>query len=189
MIKEVARTILKNYGFTRDDIRSSQDRTLELQRLIIEGQFEAEKNELETRSWFISDRSAVDPIIYGRKYASREGADTLAASAGWMEMRNRMEKSLIIVCEAGVDWLVDDGVRLMPRDETEWMQTHSEFCDTLTGSGLEFHVLPSTIRSKDERVKFVLARWEGKRRELTLLGGAHEHVKENYRCEGHALTT
>ncbi|KAI0436060.1 AAA domain-containing protein [Xylaria telfairii] len=189
IIKEVARTILANYGFTRGDIRSSKDRTLQLQRLIIKGQFEAEESELETRSWFISDRSAVDPVVYARKYASREGADALITSARWVEMRNRMAKSLIIVCEAGVDWLADDGVRLMPLDSTEWMQTHSEFCDTLANIGLEYHVLPSKIGCRDERAKFILARWERKRRELTPASDQHEHVKGNYQCKKSAPAT
>ncbi|KAH8158230.1 hypothetical protein CIB48_g10012 [Xylaria polymorpha] len=189
IIKEVARTILELHGFTRGDIRSSKDRTLELQRLIIEGQFEAEKNELQTRPWFISDRSAVDPIIYAREYASREGADALVTSARWMEMRNRMAKSLVIVCEAGVDWLMDDGVRLMPLDSAEWMQIHSRFCDTLAGVGLEYHVLPSRVGSRDERVKFVLARWERKRRELSPASDQYEHVEGTYQCKKYALAT
>ncbi|KAF2971414.1 hypothetical protein GQX73_g2140 [Xylaria multiplex] len=160
VVKEVARTVLKNYGFTRGDIRSSQDRTLELQRLIIEGQFVAERSQLETRSWFISDRSAVDPIIYARKYVNREAADTLTTSAKWIEMRDRMATSLVIVCEAGVDWLTDDGIRLMPLDTTEWSQLHKEFCLALADIGLGHHVLPSRIRNTDERVQFVLDKWE-----------------------------
>ncbi|TGJ88065.1 hypothetical protein E0Z10_g685 [Xylaria hypoxylon] len=160
VIKEVARSVLKNHGFTRGDIRNSQDRALELQRLIIEAQFEAEKSQLGTRSWFISDRSAVDPVIYARKYVSKEAADTLAASAKWTEMKDRMAKSLVIVCEAGVDWLMDDGIRLMPLDTTEWLQLHTEFCLTLANIGLKHHVLPSRIRNTDERVQFVLERWE-----------------------------
>ncbi|KAI0532939.1 AAA domain-containing protein [Xylaria digitata] len=160
VVKEVARSVLKNHGFTRGDIRSSQDRTLELQRLIIEGQFAAERSQLETRSWFISDRSAVDPIIYARKYVSREAADTLTASTKWIEMRDRMATSLVIVCEAGVDWLIDDGIRLMPLDTREWSQLHKEFCLALADVSLRHHVLPSHIRNTDERVQFVLARWE-----------------------------
>ncbi|KAJ2987431.1 hypothetical protein NUW58_g4510 [Xylaria curta] len=170
-IKEVARTILKNHGFTRGDIRSSQDRTLELQRLIIEGQFEAEKTELQTHSWFISDRSGFDPIIYARKYVSKEAADGLVASPKWREMRDRMAKSLIIVC-VGEDWLRDDGVRLMPLDKTEWRQLHAEFCSALAGFGLEYHILPSSVGDRDERVQFVLERWEEKRTRLII--GADE---------------
>ncbi|KAI3338376.1 AAA domain-containing protein [Ustulina deusta] len=160
VIKEVARSVLTNHGFTRDDIRSSPDRALELQRLIIEAQSEAEKAQLETHSWFISDRSAVDPIIYARKYANKEAADMLASSAQWVEMRDRMARSLVIICQAGVDWLTDDGVRLIPLDSTEWSQLDTEFCLALTDVGIKHHILPIRMRNTDERVQFVLARWE-----------------------------
>ncbi|KAI1426251.1 AAA domain-containing protein [Xylaria sp. FL1777] len=160
VIKEVARSVLESHGFTRDDIRSSQERALELQRLIIEAQSKAEKSHLETRSWFISDRSAVDPVVYARKYASREAADALSSSAQWIEMRDRMARSLVIICQPGVDWLADDGVRLIPLDSEEWEQLDTEFCLTLADAGLQHHTLPSQMRNTDERVQFVLTRWE-----------------------------
>ncbi|KAI0420368.1 AAA domain-containing protein [Xylaria grammica] len=159
VIKEVARSVLSQHGFTRADIRQSQDRALELQRLILEAQSAAEQSQ---GAWFISDRSAVDPVIYARKYAGRAAADALTATAEWAEMRERMARSVVVVCEAGVDWLTDDGVRLMPLDAAEWAQTHAEFCAALADVGLGYHVLPSQMRSTDERVRFVLARWEEK---------------------------
>ncbi|KAI0407925.1 AAA domain-containing protein [Xylaria palmicola] len=171
MIKEVARTVLKNHGFTRSDIRSSQHRALELQSRIIEAQSEAERAQLAARAWFISDRSAVDPVIYARRYASREAADALMASPAWVAMRARMAASLVIVCEPGVDWLADDGVRLMPLDAAEWLQLHAEFCALLADVGLEHYVLPSRMGNKDERVQFVLASWEEKRGRLTISRG------------------
>ncbi|KAI0102380.1 AAA domain-containing protein [Nemania sp. FL0031] len=177
VIKEVARTVLRNHSFTRGDIRNSQSRALELQRLIIDGQYDAESAELGVSSWFISDRSAIDPVIYARKYASREAADVLTTSGKWLEMRGRMAKSLVVVCEAGVDWLTDDGIRLMPLDSTEWLQTHAEFCSVLAEVGLEHYVLPSGVGSIDGRVQFVLARWEEKRKQLVPRGSEHGHVK------------
>ncbi|KAI0970737.1 AAA domain-containing protein [Xylaria arbuscula] len=159
-IKEVARSVLKKHGFTREDIRCSQDRALELQTLIIEAQAEAEKSELKTHSWFISDRSAIDPIVYARKYVGKKAGDALASSAQWTEMRDRMAKSLVILCEARVDWLTDDGVRLMPLDSAEWWKLHTEFGLVLADAGLQYHVLPSQIMDTSERVQFVLARWE-----------------------------
>ncbi|KAK5632476.1 hypothetical protein RRF57_008190 [Xylaria bambusicola] len=160
VIKEVARSVLEAHGFNRGDIRNSQDRALELQRLIIEAQSKAERSQLETSSWFISDRSAVDPIIYARKYVSKKAAAALASSPEWLEMSDRMAKSLVIVCEAGVDWLTDDGVRLMPQDTTEWKQTHAEFCAVLDDMGLRYHVLPARVKDMNVRVQFVLTRWE-----------------------------
>ncbi|KAI1311759.1 AAA domain-containing protein [Xylaria venustula] len=159
-IKEVARSVLEKHNFTREDIRCSQDRALGLQTLIVEAQADAEKSGLKAHSWFISDRSAIDPIVYTRKYVSRKAGDTLASSAQWGEMRDRMAKSLVILCEACVDWLTDDGVRLMPLDSAEWLKLDMEFGRVLADAGLQYYVLPSQIMDTSERVQFVLARWE-----------------------------
>ncbi|KAI0877087.1 AAA domain-containing protein [Hypoxylon argillaceum] len=180
VIKEVARHVLKKHAITRGDLRSSPARALELQQLIIDAQSEAETAQLAAHrgAWFISDRSVLDPVVYARRYVSREAADVLTASEGWIAMRGRMARSLVVVCEAGVDWgLVDDGVRLMPLDGAEWWQTHAEFCTALADVGLEYHILPSGVGSTEERVQFVLARWEERRKELVINGGEHEHAK------------
>ncbi|KAI2642306.1 AAA domain-containing protein [Xylaria nigripes] len=176
IIKEVARTILKKYDFTRIDIRNSPDRALELQRLIIEAQSAAEKAKLRENSWFISDRSAVDPVVYARKYVGTEAADALRAAPHWVKMRDRMARSLVVVCEAGVGWLTDDGVRLMPLDQAEWLGVHEEFCALLADAGLEYHILPSSVGSREDRLQFVLGLWEEKRSLLALGNGDFEQV-------------
>lgn len=71
-----------------------------------------------------------------------------------------MATSLIVLCESGVDWLVDDGVRLMPRDGKEWAEIHEEFCVVLGELGLVYHVLPAGVKDINERVRFVVAKWE-----------------------------
>ncbi len=50
------------------------------------------------------------------RYVGQDSARPLCESAEWLELRDRMAESLLIVCEAGCDWLADDGVRLMPED-------------------------------------------------------------------------
>lgn len=92
-----------------------------------------------------------------------------------------MAASLVIVCEAGVDWLVDDGVRLMPLDSKEWAQLHGEFCGVLGDVGLDYHVLPAGVRDLDERVRFVLTRWEEMRRQL---GTCDDGMYENESVDG-----
>lgn len=76
----------------------------------MKAQLNAECRALESRKWFISDRSGVDPIVYARKYVSEEAAEDLVKSTEWLELKERMKSALVIVCEAGVDWLIDDGV-------------------------------------------------------------------------------
>ena len=55
IIREVARDVLKEYKFSRDDIRSSKLRSFDLQGLILERQSTAERG--ASSSWIISDRS------------------------------------------------------------------------------------------------------------------------------------
>ena len=72
-----------------------------------------------------------------------------------------MARSLVVVCEAGAEWLVDDGVRLMPVDGGDWRALHELFCRGLGEQGVGFVVLPCGVRDLGERVGFVLERWGG----------------------------
>ena len=157
IITEVARGVLKEHHFTASDIRSSKIKALQLQRLIIEAQFETERASGDDP--FISDRSGFDPIVYTRKYVSESAAEALMKLEIWQELKTRMTNSLIVVCEAGADWLKDDGVRLMPDDKADWIALHELFCKTLDESHMDCVVLPHTVGGHQERVEFVLSRW------------------------------
>lgn len=157
IITEVARTVLQRHNFTANDIKSSPTRALQLQQLILQAQLSAERD--ISGEWFISDRSGVDPVVYARKYVSKDAADDLIKSTEWLELRERMRKSVIIVCEAGADWLADDGVRLMPESRKNWLEFHQLFCSCLKDWGLNYEILPYDVGSLDERVAFVLEKW------------------------------
>lgn len=159
VIKEVARKVLVEHGFTAQDITSSPSRALALQELILKAQAAAESAALSSGNWIISDRSGVDPIVYTRKYVSESAASSLAKFPEGMELQNRMKNSLVVVCEAGVDWLIDDGVRLMPGSWDEWMNTHHLFCSCLEELGLEYEVVTNDMTDINERVSFVLEKW------------------------------
>ncbi len=68
------------------------------------------------------------------------------------------EEAVVIVCEAGADWLTDDGVRLMPGSREDWVGFHHFFCQCLDDWGLTYEVLPCDVTSLAERVAFVLRR-------------------------------
>jgi nicotinamide riboside kinase len=55
IIREVARDVLKEHQFGRDEIRSSKSRSFELQKLILERQSITERD--APSNWIISDRS------------------------------------------------------------------------------------------------------------------------------------
>ncbi|KAK5659402.1 hypothetical protein OQA88_603 [Cercophora sp. LCS_1] len=158
LITEVARTVLKEHHFTAADV-VDPFRSLGLQRLILQAQVKAESEAVSDGRWFISDRSGLDPIVYARRYV---GANTLADSEEWKELKGRMKSSLVIVCEAGEGvrgWLRDDGVRLMPRDMADWVAVHRQFCALLEEQGLEYAVLPTAVGGHEERVNFVMEQW------------------------------
>lgn len=158
ILTEVARTVLRQHDFTASDITSSPSKAILMQRLILEAQYTAEKA-AGTR-WFISDRSGFDPIVYTKRYVGEEGARDLLRTNIWGELKERMGQSLVVVCEAGADWLMDDGVRLMPEDKEDWVAFHELFCSSLNDAGLEYIVLPCKMKDLDERVHFVLGHWE-----------------------------
>lgn len=157
---EVARTVLRKHNLTGSDIASSPSTNLLFQQLMIEAQYATEKV-AETSQWFISDRSGFDPIVYARRYVGEEGARSLMEMEIWGELKERMGRSLVVVCEAGADWLVDDGVRLMPENKEDWVAFHNLFCELLRDAGLDFVVLPCEMKDLAERVRFVLDCWRG----------------------------
>lgn len=151
--------MLKEHNFTADDITSSPARALALQQLILQAQQVAERDARAQAEWFISDRSGADPLMYARKYAEEASAKELTNSPAWLELRDGMRKSLVIVCEAGADWLTDDGVRLMPESKEDWVETHRIFCELMDELGIEYEVLPCVVTDRRKRVEFVLERW------------------------------
>lgn len=154
---EVARTVLRQHNFTADDIVSSPAKALRFQKLILEAQERTESAAGER--WFISDRSGVDPVVYARRYVGEAAAQDLMKSDAWIGLKGRLKQSLIIVCEAGVDWLIDDGVRLMPQDQEDWMKFHDMFCTTLDTLGLKYITIPRGLSDLGKRVDFVLQHW------------------------------
>ncbi|KAK3386892.1 AAA domain-containing protein [Podospora didyma] len=159
IVREVARTVLVEHGFAAADITSSPTKALALQKLILEGQVRVEENALTRSSWILSDRSGVDPISYALRHVSRDAADALIQGPEWQVLKERMAKSLIIVCESGASWLNDDGVRLMPRDMQDWTEFHALFCGLLDNLGLKYEVLPSSMTEVSQRVHFVVSKW------------------------------
>ncbi|MCJ1375271.1 hypothetical protein MMC20_006505 [Loxospora ochrophaea] len=157
ILTEVARSVLKKHNYTADDIAFSPIRALELQRLILEAQAEAE-DAIDSR-WFICDRSGFDPIVYARRYVGDKAADELLESDAFIELKDRMQQALVVVCEAGADWLKDDGVRLMPESKKDWVGFHRLFCASLEDAAIRHVVLPCTTTDLTERLDFVLQKW------------------------------
>jgi nicotinamide riboside kinase len=157
IVREVARTVLKTHSLAATDIRSSPQIAFEMQKLMLLAQVDAERHAMTEAGWFISDRSGVDPICYASSHAGEDAANALLATGAWAELKPRLETGLIVVCEAGCRWLVDDGVRLMPLDQDEWIGFHVLFCSVLDRLELPYIVLPAQVEDLQERVQYVLA--------------------------------
>ena len=101
----------------------------------------------------------MDPIVYTKKFVGDVEVQSLKATPEWKWLNDRMKRSLVLVCEAGVGWLVDDGVRLMPKNGAEWMEFHHTFCEVLHDAQIEYTVVPNTLVDRKARVEFAYERW------------------------------
>lgn len=159
IIREVARTVLKTHNYTRDDIANSPSRAFQLQKLILEAQCKAEETALNTdqpSSWFISDRSGLDPVVYAKVFVGDHTVQELTSSDRWRTLEERMKNGLVVICEAGCIWLVDDGTRLMPRDLEDWMRVDTAFHEVLRAMAIDVIVISKTTIDLQQRVQIVL---------------------------------
>lgn len=157
-ITEVARNVLQTHKFTRDDIVADQFRALELQHLILAAQFDAESKQSSTP--ILCDRSGIDPLVYAIKYGPPNGRESLEDTIQWQHLRNRMMKSLVIVCPPQREWLTDDGTRLMASSWEDWLEMHRIFCRVLKEHCIPFIVLPDDLLELQDRVDFVRCLWD-----------------------------
>ena len=156
-IREVARNLLTAYNFTHDDIVASPEWALQLQRHILDAQIAAENASLHQspNSWFISDRSGLDPIVYAAMFVGEMAAEELLPSTEWRSLERRMKDGIVFLREAGTLWLVDDGTRMMPRDTKEWFEMDACFHRMLQARGIDYMVIPKSVHEVDELVAIV----------------------------------
>ena len=155
IVGEVAREVLRKGNFTANDITSSEERALELQRRIIIAQSRVEKKKT---GWFISDRSALDALVYAQRYCSSD--KSLRTMDELYDSLARLRNAVVILCEPVEAWLVDDGVRLMPENAADWLDLHHRFRENLAAFNVDFHILPRHILYLDDRARFVIELWE-----------------------------
>jgi nicotinamide riboside kinase len=156
IIREVARTVLKEKGFTRDDLATSPIRALQLQQHILDAQLHAEgaKNKTASSNWYICDRSGLDPNVYAQLFAGRSAAEDMLESEAWQALERRMKNGIVMLCEAGCTWLIDDGIRLMPDGLDDWMRVDS-FRELLDARGIAYTIIWKDVISLPERLKMV----------------------------------
>ncbi|KAI4144872.1 MAG: hypothetical protein LQ340_006507 [Diploschistes diacapsis] len=170
ILQEVARQVLQDHNSTGKDVSESKTRALELQTLILQAQYKAEN--AAKSSWFISDRSGVDAIIYCKCYAGETGTKKLVNTKEWKELEITLRDSLIIVCEPVKSWLEEDGLRFMPKDALAKIELvsaiHQLFCDFLDQANFRYSVLPNTLCELIGRLNFVIGKWRETEKDLAV---------------------
>ncbi|KAL8868951.1 MAG: hypothetical protein Q9198_008012 [Flavoplaca austrocitrina] len=161
-LKEVARGVLLRHQFTVSDISSSKERSLELQRLIIEARAAAE-GALQ-HIWYIADRSALDAVAYARQYVGEAEARGLRHGVAWQQVEEKIRAGVVILCEPGGEWLMHDGVRLMPRGRNEWFTLKFHFQIPLVECGIPYATPPCSVSTLRERVDSVVQAWKQKQK-------------------------
>lgn len=160
IIQEVARTVLREKNFNRDDIRNSPLKALQLQHHILEAQLKAERAAAcksgDSLPFNICDRSGLDPIVYTHIFVGKKEANDILMSKAWLELEDNMKAGVVILCEAGCSWLVDDGTRLMPNNLDDWMLVDSTFRKLLAVRGIDYIVCPKDLVRPIDRLQLVL---------------------------------
>ncbi|PWY65676.1 hypothetical protein BO94DRAFT_529072 [Aspergillus sclerotioniger CBS 115572] len=152
-VDEVVRHVMRTDGFSAVHVRQP-NAGLELQKRTLRAQFETEMKLDE--SWFISDRSGIDPIVYAGFFLGQSAAEELTALEEWHILKERMKNALVIVCEPGNEsWLTSDGVRMKCYDTEEWRSLGRAFRAALQKHGIKFVAIPRELENLEQRVHFV----------------------------------
>ncbi|KAI0063599.1 hypothetical protein BV25DRAFT_1854021 [Artomyces pyxidatus] len=154
-ITEVARKVMRERGFTRDDVGK-----VEMQRAIMEAQLAYDESARIYAGGrggagvVLSDRSAVDAVVYAELNDDGETgamARTLIASPPFQAALPAYRHSLFVLLQPVAEWLVDDGVRSL---EDGW-RCHEAFRVMLSNLDIPHIELDGTSRWLEERVALV----------------------------------
>lgn len=159
-IKEVARTVMSNMGFTRDDVNK-----LEMQRAILLAHLRAESTAFVAceRSkdmgvpveLLLSDRSAVDPVVYTHLSRSASRQSNLRSLIDLEQFRSVLplyRRSSFILLAPVAEWLEDDGIRSVD-DSFSCMDSYR---DILREFRIPFMEIDESCQNLDERVERAL---------------------------------
>ncbi|TDL18254.1 hypothetical protein BD410DRAFT_900932 [Rickenella mellea] len=152
-ITEVARRVMQETGFSRADVGK-----LEMQTAIMTAQLQAEWRARESvqRQDFrivLSDRSAVDAIVYAM-ISSSPGFEKLIESDEFQRTLSLYQKSTFVLLTPVPGWLQDDGVRSMGDHGI------GGFRQVLKRLEIPFQEIDGSCRLLEERVARVIG-WVG----------------------------
>ena len=151
-VTEVARKVLAERGYTRNDVHR-----MEMQRDIMLAHIHEERRAREeTPGLVLCDRSAIDPVVYvvltsSDEQNAHERRDKLIQMDEFQYILPLYRQSLVFLLEPVEEWITDDGVRSI-----ENLQACFEiFQATLQYLGIEYYVIGKETKPISERVAVV----------------------------------
>lgn len=144
---------MKTQGFDR-----SQVPLLELQQAILLAQIEHEQELSVPGRVLLSDRSALDPIVYAVLTApsaeeAQQRKESLLKQPQIPGTLDRYKTALFVLLEPIEDWRVEDGVRVMDRPQ-ECLAIYKQLLAEL---GIAYRVIGNDTRRLEDRVAWVLS--------------------------------
>ena len=142
-IKEVARDVMRRTGYSRDTINQ-----IAMQKAILLAQTEADqKARKENNRLLLSDRSAVDPVVYAY-LKNVAGAGSLIRSAEFQKVLPLYRQSSFLLLKPIPEWLKDDGVRSLDGQD----ECYFAFKDVLKMLEIPFWEMDETCMDLEIRV-------------------------------------
>ncbi|KAG8926329.1 hypothetical protein FRC02_008963 [Tulasnella sp. 418] len=170
-IKEVARTVMRDRGFSRSDV--GEGGKIEMQYAIMHAQLEAEGKARQRPgdettwpySWtkkptasddvVLCDRSALDPIVYVGWCVSNElktqTRKKMLDDEEFQKVLPTYQKSLFVLLHPVEEWVVDDGVRSLEQRGL----FNQELMELLSELKIPFKEIGPEVKDLQERVKLV----------------------------------
>jgi len=110
---------------------------------------------------FLSDRSAIDPLIYLRRYSGTSNLDRLTSTDLWNTVRDRYRdatRSLFFLLLPVEDFLVDDDIRYVPKSLEDWYALAEEFRSFMVEERISFCEIGAECLELENRIQLVLSK-------------------------------
>jgi len=162
VVEETARKVMRTQGFTRADVP-----TFAMKHAILTAQLAAEEAAVEAAAnsgqmLALSDRSAVDAIVYAEFDPDGEQQkERLLDEESFRRGVVRYRRSLFVLLAPVEEWVVDDGVRSIDRGD----EYHGFFVAMLKRLEIPYQHLGQETKGLEERVSQMVA-WIDERRHL-----------------------
>lgn len=159
MLTEVGRTVFQNSGYVASDISDDPTKCYNLQKAILLVQCQKEKELLDTNRRCISDRSAIDPIVYAKFYIKVDTFESLTDLEDWRRTKLKYQDenvTLIVLIEPNQAFLKDDGTRKLPNDSEDWFAFYKCFISFMTQNEIPFKIIPENLTDINQRVDQVI---------------------------------